>query len=152
MKDKKEIVIALRIAILIFALVGLAFCAYWAPFSILKQYAVAPWLEICFYWLTSLPCFVILILAWDVTNHFSSGNFFDKQVAKDILISAWLLGVDSLLFIGGNIAVYFLKPNGYEFLYGVLGVAGACLSILFLAISRYVKAAALIKEENEAIV
>jgi hypothetical protein len=153
MKDKKEIVLALRIAIIAFALVGVAFCAYWAPFSIKKIYPEAiPWLEVSFYWVTSAPCFVILGLAWDVTNRFGQGKFFEERSAKDIEISGWILGIDSLLFIVGNIVVYFLKPNGYEFLYWVLGVAGFCLSILFLAIARYVKAAEAIKEENEAIV
>jgi hypothetical protein len=67
MKDKKEIVIALRIAIIVFALVGVAFCAYWVPVSIIKPNTVVPWLEAALYWVCSAPCFVILILAWDVT-------------------------------------------------------------------------------------
>jgi hypothetical protein len=153
MKDRKEIVLSLRLAIGIFALVGVAFCAYWAPFSILKLYPeTTPWLEIAFYWICSAPCFGVLALAYDVTNQFAQNRFFERRSARDIAIAAWLLGIDSLLFIAGNVAVYFLKPNGFEFLYWILGVAGVCLAILFFAISRYVREAASLKEENEAII
>lgn len=130
----------------------MAFCAYWIPASLSKIYNDIPWLEAIFYWLTSVPCFIILILAWRITNRFAQNRFFEAGSAEDIRVASWILGIDSLLFIAGNIAVYFLKRNGYEFLYGVLGVAGLCLAILFLSIARYVKAATAIKEENEAIV
>jgi hypothetical protein len=72
MKDKKEIVIALRIAIVVFALAGGAFCGYAVPFVIPMR---GGW-DYALYIGCSIPCFAILILAWDVTCQFSKGFFF----------------------------------------------------------------------------
>jgi hypothetical protein len=152
MKNKKEIVIALRIAIIVFAMAGVAFCAYWVPSSLQKIYASFPWLEAAFYWLCSLPCFVILFLAYKVTDEFAAGRIFEEKPAKYVELAGWILGTDSLLFIIGNIVVYFVKPNGFEFFYWFLGVEGICLSILFIALERYIKGASEVEKENEAII
>lgn len=152
MEEKKKIVFALRFAIIIFALAGLAFVGYVEPFGILKIYASAPWLEIVFYWVCSLPCFFVLVLAWKITSSFKQGKFFETGSARDISISGWILGVDGLLFIIGNILVYFLKPNGQEFFYLFLGVTAVCLGIFFIVLADYMKKAIALKQDNEAIV
>jgi hypothetical protein len=100
----------------------------------------------------SIPCFVVLILAWDVTCQFSKGFFFAERVANDIRIAAWILAIDSFLFILGNAVKCVFYRNGLEFFFIFLGVAGLCLAVLFFAIERYIRAALAIKEENEAIV
>lgn len=148
MKNQKELVIALRIAIVVFALAGGAFCGYAVPFVIPMQ-KIGDYL---LYIGCSIPCFVILLLAWDVTCQFSKGLFFAKRVANDIRISAWILGIDCLLFILGNAIKWGFYKNGLEFFFIFIGVAGLCMSVLFFAIERYIRAALAIKEENEAIV
>jgi hypothetical protein len=147
-KDKKEIVIALRIAIIVFALAGGAFCGYAVPFVIPMR---GGW-DYALYIGCSIPCFVVLILAWDVTCQFSKGFFFAERVANDIRIAAWILAIDSFLFILGNAVKCVFYRNGLEFFFIFLGVAGLCLAVLFFAIERYIRAALAIKEENEAIV
>ena len=152
MENKKKIVFALRFAIIVFAFAGLAFAAYVIPVGIMKAYSEIPWLEIAFYWVCCLPCFVVLYFAWKVTSSFKNGKFFEAGSAGDISLSGWILGVDGLLFIIGNVLVYFLKPNGYEFFYLFLGVAAVCLGIFFIVLADYMKKAIALKQDNEAIV
>jgi hypothetical protein len=152
MPNRKEIVLSLRFAILVFALAGLVFCGFWIPHSLKNLQESFPWLEACFYWICSLPCFVILGLGWDITTAFSHDLFFEIKSAKEIFAASLILMIDCPLFAIGNVVTYFLLPNGYEFFYFFLSVTGFCLGILFLAISRYVRKAIEVEKENEAIV
>jgi branched-subunit amino acid transport protein AzlD len=148
MKNPKELVIALRIAIVIFALAGGVFYGYAVPFVIPMQ---RTW-DYILYIGCSIPCFVILILAWEVTCQFAKGLFFAKRAANDIRVAAWILSLDCLFFVLGNAIKWAFYKNGLEFFFIFFGVAGLCLSVLFFAIGRYIRAALAIKEENEAIV
>jgi hypothetical protein len=70
MKNQKELVIALRIAIVVFALAGGAFCGYAVPFVIPMQKNLGLSFFIS---VARFLAFVILILAWDVTCQFCQG-------------------------------------------------------------------------------
>jgi hypothetical protein len=110
------------------------------------------WYEYVIYLGCSLPCFFVLALAYDVTSQFASGHFFHERPARDLRWAGWILGVDSLLFIVGNVVILCLDRNFFEFFFFFLSVAGLCLAIFFLALSRYIEEATRLKKENEEII
>lgn len=86
--------IAIKGSIVVVALFGLVTCFCWYPFSIsltsmgtveatptvaqnIKMYT-----QLIFYWIVSIPCFVILGNAWSISNSIKNDKFLASTLLK----------------------------------------------------------------------
>lgn len=170
MKNEKNcgvLVLCLRLSLITVCLLGLSICAFWYPFQVdltaigvpsgervvptAAQY-VEYWVQLAFYWLASIPCFVILMFGWIISSDIKKGNAFSAEVADRLNICALILFVDSLVFLAAQLVFTVLNWNPFALFLYVTGGIGLILSFTLYLAARYVREAAKIKEENEGYV
>lgn len=165
--NEKKIAWLLRIAIICIGLFGIAVCAFWWPFSISLTSEVGLaydkadvtvaetvefWVQFIFYEAVSIPCFVILIIAWLVTIRISRGKFLDLNTCRLINIAAKILYIDLIIFLIGNVIFRILEWNVYAVVYYLLAAVGLAMAICMTAVSYYVRKSAQLKEETEGLI
>ena len=151
-------------SIVIIALCGLTVCALWYPysFSLIKigllgselseLTSIQSWGLLSFYWAVSIPCFVILIIAWKISVYIKTEQLFTIKVANMIKLCALILLIDLGIFLIGNIIFLLLKINDFAIIYFFLIIGGLVLSILLSVLSYYVAKAAELKEISDGTV
>lgn len=158
---KSTILIISQVGIIIFALAGIAMCAAY-PFMIAmttglmfrpdaSEYSVF-YIQLIFYWLTSLPCFFILGIAWKITNLVKTDEIFSKKTARLLKISAVILFCDILAFLIGNLIFLFLEWNGFAIVHFTISTVGVVVALFLLVMMHFVESASLLKEETEGII
>lgn len=153
-----------RFSIVIIALCGLTVCALWYPysFSLIKigllgselseLTSIQSWGLLSFYWAVSIPCFVILIIAWKISVYIKTEQLFTIKVANMIKLCALILLIDLGIFLIGNIIFLLLKINDFAIIYFFLIIGGLVLSILLSVLSYYIAKAAELKEISDGTV
>ncbi|MBL4937799.1 DUF2975 domain-containing protein [Clostridium sp. YIM B02515] len=108
-----------------------------------------PWL--IFIWITSLPCYAVLICGWKIANEIGKDNSFCRKNANLLKFISILAASDSVIFFTGNIILLLLNMNhpgiillGFFIVFGGIGVA-----VTAAALSHLIYKAAQIREENE---
>ena len=154
----------LKTMIIVIALMGLITCALWYPFSasltvvgvvsapVTQLQKAQLWIQLVFYWSASLPCFVILVYYWKITNFINEDNTFSFDVAKLLQITTKILAVDLIIFFVGNGVFFALGMNDFALVNFVIAVIGVFVSVLTGVLSHFVKEAAVLKEENEGTI
>ncbi len=160
----KSLFFWVRFSIVIIALCGLTVCALWYPysFSLIKigllgselseLTSIQSWGLLSFYWAVSIPCFVILIIAWKISVYIKTEQLFTIKVANMIKLCALILLIDLGIFLIGNIIFLLLKINDFAIIYFFLIIGGLVLSILLSVLSYYVAKAAELKEISDGTV
>ena len=160
----KSLFFWVRFSIVIIALCGLTVCALWYPysFSLIKigllgselseLTSIHSWGLLSFYWAVSIPCFVILIIAWKISVYIKTEQLFTIKVANMIKLCALILLIDLGIFLIGNIIFLLLKINDFAIIYFFLIIGGLVLSILLSVLSYYVAKAAELKEISDGTV
>lgn len=160
----KSLFFWVRFSIVIIALCGLTVCALWYPysFSLIKigllgselseLTSIQSWGLLSFYWAVSIPCFVILIIAWKISVYIKTEQLFTIKVANMIKLCALILLIDLGIFLIGNIIFLLLKINDFAIIYFFLIIGGLVLSILLSVLSYYVVKAAELKEISDGTV
>lgn len=160
----KSLFFWVRCSIVIVALCGLTVCAFWYPFSISLSVMgvvdavptvaqnVQMWTQLVFYWLVSLPCFVILVLAWLMTNLMKKEKFFNEKNIKLANISAIILFADLAAFLIGNVVFLILGWNDYAIIYFMLFAIGLGVALLIKVFEQYMKKAVQMQEETEGLI
>ena len=160
----KSLFFWVRFSIVIIALCGLTVCALWYPysFSLIKigllgselseLTSIQRWGLLSFYWAVSIPCFVILIIAWKISVYIKTEQLFTIKVANMIKLCALILLIDLGIFLIGNIIFLLLKINDFAIIYFFLIIGGLVLSILLSVLSYYVAKAAELKEISDGTV
>lgn len=153
--------ILLRFAIVIIGLCGVAVCALWYPFTIsvsvtggvtaelTLQQNIEFWTQLSFYWLCSIPCFIVLIFFWQVTSYIARDKAFSQQTAKALNRSAVLLFADIVLFLIGNIVFLALQWNWLAVAYFFIAIIGVVIATVLLVLAQYVSKASVMKEEYD---
>ena len=160
----KSLFFWVRFSIVIIALCGLTVCALWYPysFSLIKigllgselseLTSIQSWGLLSFYWAVSIPCFVILIIAWKISVYIKTEQLFTIKVANMIKLCALILLIDLGIVLIGNIIFLLLKINDFAIIYFFLIIGGLVLSILLSVLSYYVAKAAELKEISDGTV
>lgn len=160
----KSLFFWVRFSIVIIALCGLTVCALWYPysFSLIKigllgselseLTSIQSWGLLSFYWAVSIPCFVILIIAWKISVYIKTEQLFTIKVANMIKLCALILLIDLGIFLIGNIIFLLLKINDFAIIYFFLIIGGLVLFILLSVLSYYVAKAAELKEISDGTV
>ena len=162
MKNKNYILA--KTAILLMGACGLAMCAYWYPFSIkitagwIDGAVITPeqytefWTQLIFYWVVSIPCFIILAIAWKISDAIKRETIFSRRTARLIKNCITIFLVDEVVFFIGNFVFWRLDWNAFAVLYLAVGVMGFVVSGLTYIISHYIIQAAALKEEVEGTI
>jgi hypothetical protein len=109
------------------------------------------WSQLIFYWIASVPCFIVLGYAWQVSASFKS-ELFTHENANSFRISAILLLADSIFFFIGNLVFALMDLNPFAIIFFFLVVASLSVSLALGAAGYYVAKAAALREENEEYV
>lgn len=162
--DSTKINIVLRISIIIIALCGVAMCAFWYPFSVslttigtvnatptLEQ-NIKIWAQLSFYWITSIPCFFVLVLMWFITIIFKKEGFFSGRVIKIARIEILTLLVDLAIFLIGNIVFVILGWNNFAIIYFLITVIGLVVVGLLCLFINIIKKGIQMQEEIEGTI
>ncbi len=148
-----------RCAIIAIAICGGCVCAFWYPFSISLAtnseegfYAVAYWVQLLFYLMTSLPCFFVLVIGWEMTTAIKDDSLFQQKNARLAKIAMQILFMDSAVFLLGNIVFLGLGWNNFVLLYFLFAIIGLVVGVFMAILSHYLYKAAILQEECEGII
>lgn len=153
-----------KIALIITAICGVCICALWYPFTIsvsvtggvsavLNAAETAQfWAQLAFYWLCSLPCFIILYFLWKISGDIKKDKIFTVRTAKSFNLCAVILFIDVALFVAGNIIFAALKWNYLAIIYFFVSAAGIAVAIVLTVVSCILSKAAVLKEEFDGTI
>ena len=148
-----------RFAAISAAICGLALCGYVYPIALNDILGFDPniggvniWLV--FLWLTSAPCFIILVYVWIVSGAVKRDEVFTLKTALWIKRAAVLLLVNVGIFAAGNVillAIGLSRPNIF-LLSMLVCIFGVSLALLAAVLSRYISRAADLQEEADGTI
>lgn len=106
---------------------------------------------ILFFWITAIPCYLVLLCCWKIASEIGRDNSFSAVNARLLKYIAELSAFDSVLLFVGNLVFYFLGMNhrGLMLLSVIVVFVGMAVTVAASALSYLVYKAALLKEENE---
>ena len=148
-----------RCAMIAIAICGVGVCAFWYPFSITlttsglqESGLVAFWTQLIFYWLTSLPCLVVLCIGWKIAAAIKSDALFKEENAKAVKTAVQILFADIAVFLIGNVVFLVLGWNDFALLYLFFAIIGLVVAIFMAILSHYLYRAAELQEESEGTI
>lgn len=108
-----------------------------------------PWLM--FIWVTSIPCFCVLIFLWKIIKNINSGKMFSLENIKYLRYNSRFAAIDAVLFFAGNIMFLFLNMSHPAVLLLSLFVVfiGVSIAILFEGLSKLGEKAYQLQIETE---
>ena len=111
-----------------------------------------PWL--IFLWMTAIPCYIILVLAWKIAVNIGNDHSFSVENAELLQSIAWLIAGDILFFFLGNVIFLFLNMNhpGIILLSLLICAIGTAISIAAACLSHLVRKAADLQEQSDLTV
>ena len=139
---KKREYYMLEMALGLIAVFGLFMCLAWYPFStavnmgyIIPDAIVnvgAYYAILSFYILVSIPCFIIVAMMSQALRQYYRHE--DRgAMRRCITKSAYILGIDTVIFLIGNIILHALELNVYVIIY----YAFVAVSAMLLGMARY---------------
>ena len=154
--SKKSLYYLVRSAIFIVALCGLCICGCLYPFLVSlngfdKGSETVMWSQLIFYWISSIPCFIILGIAWRIAASIKT-ELFTHNNAKLLKSSALLLFADSIVFFVGNFVFMFMGYNPFAIAFFMLVIVALIASLALAVVGHYLTRATTIREENESYV
>ena len=157
----KRISLRLKILIIIYFFVGLAFCLLANPYLygiyFENSLGTRTNIEIISYIINlicSIPCFILLYLGLKISLFLKRDETLISHDGSKILkIAGFMLSIDSLVFfISHMIILFFINKWVIEASLAFLGFIGLTIGALLIVVSYSLNKATLIKEDNEAIV
>ena len=149
-------------SLLRFMVAGMAFCGiiiYLFAFPTIGKslVAMAPEFEGCFWpwliflWITGIPCVLVLIQIWKVTETIRNDRIFVQDNVRRISMISKLALSDSVFFLLGNIILLLLNMNHPSILILSLGVSfvGCSIAIVSSAFAGFVNQGVALQEEND---
>lgn len=110
-----------------------------------------PW--IIFSWILAIPCFVIMVYVWKVSNSVIQETVFTFQTAKWVKAGAMLLFFDGVFLFIGSIGLFLFNMNhpGVLLIFIVVDIFVVTLALFMAILSRYLTKASILQEESEGI-
>lgn len=152
----KTLSIWIKAVLLGFAVCGVGILGFAVPSigqSLVSAYpefasAYIPWT--IFLWIAAVPCFVVLVLGWQIASNIARDNAFSSANAKLLRIIAILSAIDAVYFFIGNIVLWLLNMNhpGLVLMSLVVVFLGAAICVASFALSHLTSRAADIEDEN----
>ena len=152
----KTLSIWIKAVLLGFAVCGVGILGFAVP-SIGQSLAAAypefasayiPWTV--FLWIAAAPCFVVLVLGWQIASNIARDDAFSSVNAKLLRIIAILSAIDAVYFFIGNIVLWLLNMNhpGLVMMSLVVVFLGVAICVASFSLSHLTSRAADIEDEN----
>lgn len=154
----------IKTSVIFLAILGLIICAFWYPFSIsitiwgtnvpdqILENNLEFYTQLIFFWIVSIPCFIILFMIWKLGNAIKRDNVFNTQTALLVDRCVKILFIDIIVYTLGNIVFLLLGWNDFAFIYFGIAIVGLVIASVLSVASHYLfKAAALQEEVNYTI-
>ena len=137
--------------------IGLAFYGVVVPalgndlVSHYPEYNDAYYLWVVFLWLTAIPCYIVLYLAWKISANIGKDNSFSKENAVCMKYISMLAAGDSIFFFIGNIIYLVIGFNHPSVVLASLVIVfiGVSIAVAAAVLSHLILKAAQLKEEND---
>lgn len=107
-----------------------------------------PWL--IFLWITIIPCYLVLVLAWKVAKNIGADQSFSYENGKCFKQISFYALEDSIFFFAGNIIFWLIGINhpGIVIMSLLIVFIGLSIALACKALSQLVDNAAKLQEEN----
>lgn len=145
----------MRIALAFVFLIGIIICLFWYPLSITISTGIAIldydpaeitpqeniefYSQLLFYWIISLPCFVLVLMGFVNTVYMKKFGMFNIKSARLLFKMAVILFISSVIFLLGNLIFMFLDWNSLPLLYCSIGDAGILISAGLYTAHKYIE-------------
>ncbi len=108
-----------------------------------------PWLILI--WVTAIPCYVVLALAWKIAVNIGTDRSFSIENAKLLKWISVLAALDTAVFFAGNIIYLLLSMNhpSIVLLSLLIEFFGIAISVAAAALSHLVMKAAELQEQSD---
>ena len=115
------------------------------------EYNDAYYLWVVFLWLTAIPCYIVLYLAWKISANIGKDNSFSKENAVCMKYISMLAAGDSIFFFIGNIVYLVIGFNHPSIVLAALVIVfiGVSIAVAAAVLSHLILKAAQLKEEND---
>ena len=112
-------------------------------------YCYYPWL--LFIWASGIPCYIVLLLGWNISTRIGNNQSFCIENAKDLKNISILAAIDSIFVFVMNIVYLILNMNHPSIVICSLFVvfAGAVVSVVSAVLSHLIKKASDLQEQSE---
>ena len=157
MTDMKKISVSLKITIIAAAVFGAALYFWAIPFlgrytvrmALEFSYAYYPWLILL--WITAVPCYIALVLAWRVVRSIDKDELFKAANARRFGIISKLAFGDALFFLTGNVVYMFLNMSHPSIALAAIFICivGVAFGICMSALAGFFEKAESLQEEND---
>lgn len=113
------------------------------------SYCKWPWLILI--WITAVPCFLVLVLAWRVALNIGHDRSFSASNAVLLKWVSVLAAADAAIFFVGNLVYLLLNMNhpSIVLLSFFIEFFGVAVSVSAAALSHLVMKAAVLQEESD---
>lgn len=108
-----------------------------------------PWLILI--WVTAIPCYVVLALAWKIAVNIGTDRSFSIENAKLLKWISVLAALDTAVFFAGNIIYLLLSMNhpSIVLLSLLIEFFGIAISVAAAVLSHLVMKAAELQEQSD---
>lgn len=108
-----------------------------------------PWLA--FLWATGLPCFVVLVLGWQIADAIGRDRSFTLSNARRLTWISRLAAGDAAFLFAGNAALVLLNMHHPGVFLAMMAVvfAGAAVAVAAACLSHLVQKAAALQEQSD---
>lgn len=115
------------------------------------EYAYCYWPWLIFIWLMAIPCYLVLVLFWNICGEIEMDRSFSRKNAKLLSLISRLAIIDIIFCFIGNLVFFFLHMSHPSVVIGFLFIifAGVTVAIVSAALSHLVEKACTIQEEND---
>lgn len=108
-----------------------------------------PWL--IFIWVMAVPCYLVLVLFWDICNQIKKNESFSERNIMNLIWISRLAIFDTILCFAGNVVFLVLNMShpGVLIIFLFVVFSGVAIAIISAALSHLVKKAYMIQDENK---
>lgn len=143
-------------------LVGVGICGLIVFAAVIPMYGTAmrtmypeftnrflPWL--IFLWISGLPCFLALAMAWKIAANIGADRSFSEQNSQILRRISVLAAGDACFFFAGNILLLLLNMSHPSVVFASFGIAfvGVAVAVVSAVMSHLVKKAAVLQEQSD---
>ena len=150
----------MKISVLIATIGGLFICIFAVPdlgksiVSSYPEFSSWYWSWLIFVWVVAIPCFILLVYVWKVSDCVKNETVFTIETSKMVRAGVILLLVDAALLFVGNVILLLLSMNhpGVVLLSIVIAVVEVVVALFGEIVYQYLIKAAILKEESEGTI
>ena len=116
-----------------------------------SEYSSWYWPWLIYLWITSIPCYAVLVCSWKIADQIGKDQSFCRKNAALLKLISILAAIDSAIVFAGNMILLFLNKNhpGIVFLSIFIIFIGIAVTVTAACLSHLVLKAAQLREEND---